>query len=85
FTSASNEDHYHAALVNRFRELRARNWEIKLIRIYRETNVLADFLTHLGHSYNFNIHILTISSADLTNWILYNQLSMSQYHLTESI
>ncbi|CAN1164222.1 Putative ribonuclease H protein At1g65750, partial [Linum perenne] len=44
--------HQHAGLVLRFRRLIARDWRVRIIRVYREGNRVADFLANLGHNVN---------------------------------
>ncbi|CAN0911062.1 hypothetical protein LINGRAPRIM_LOCUS1389 [Linum grandiflorum] len=46
------------ALVQRFRQLCARDWEIRIKHVYREANVLADYIASIGHT-------LTIGSCEV--------------------
>ncbi|CAN0929350.1 Putative ribonuclease H protein At1g65750, partial [Linum grandiflorum] len=62
-----NEDHQHAALLGRFRELRDRDWQLKIVHIYREANSATDYLAHMGHSATYGIHFLTSDPTTLTN------------------
>ncbi|CAN0890369.1 Putative ribonuclease H protein At1g65750 [Linum grandiflorum] len=76
-----NEDHQHAALLGRFRELRDRDWQLKIVHIYREANIAADYLAHMGHSATYGIHFLTSYPTTLTNWFLHDRLSITQPRL----
>ncbi|CAN1136722.1 Putative ribonuclease H protein At1g65750 [Linum perenne] len=42
--------HQHASLVTHFQRLKARDWETRLVHVYREANHLADYLANKGHS-----------------------------------
>ncbi|CAN0912924.1 Putative ribonuclease H protein At1g65750 [Linum grandiflorum] len=63
----SNKDHQHAALLGRFRELLDRDWQLKIVHIYRETNFAVDYLAHIGHSATYGIHFMNSYHATLTN------------------
>ncbi|CAN0887095.1 hypothetical protein LINGRAHAP2_LOCUS15527, partial [Linum grandiflorum] len=56
-------------------------WEVKIEPIYREANTVADYLAHLGHSVPLGVHIITVPSANLLNWVLYDKLAFSQPRL----
>ncbi|CAN0906531.1 hypothetical protein LINGRAHAP2_LOCUS24316 [Linum grandiflorum] len=68
-------------MVARFKELRARDWEIHIEHIYWKANSVADHLVHLDHSFSLSVHVLKALSTDLLNWILHDQLSSSQSRL----
>ncbi|CAN0907512.1 Putative ribonuclease H protein At1g65750 [Linum grandiflorum] len=76
-----NEDHQHAALLGRFRELRDIDWQLNIVHIYREANSAADYLPHMGHSATYGIHFLTLYPTTLTNWFLHDRLSITQPRL----
>ncbi|CAN0926608.1 hypothetical protein LINGRAHAP2_LOCUS35433 [Linum grandiflorum] len=76
-TTVTNDDHQHASLVARFKELQARNWDIHIEHIFQEANNATDHLAHLGHSFPLGVHVITAPSADILNWVLHDQLSSS--------
>ncbi|CAN0904677.1 hypothetical protein LINGRAHAP2_LOCUS23236 [Linum grandiflorum] len=80
-SAAENDDHQHKALIYRYKELQSRVWEVKIELIYREANTVADHLAHLGHYVSLGVHTITVPSADLLNWVLYDKLASLQPRL----
>ncbi|CAN1125998.1 Putative ribonuclease H protein At1g65750 [Linum perenne] len=56
-----NSSHQHASLATRFQRLRERDWETKIVHVYREANHLTDCLA--GKCHNLQISS-TIQSKD---------------------
>ncbi|CAN0859752.1 Putative ribonuclease H protein At1g65750 [Linum grandiflorum] len=56
-----NLDHQHAHLVFQVQELLQRDWEVKIIHIFREGNFLADHLAGQGHSRPLGTHSVDVS------------------------
>ncbi|CAN0824400.1 hypothetical protein LINGRAPRIM_LOCUS1646 [Linum grandiflorum] len=54
-------DKLHAHLVLQFHELLRRDWEVKLVHIYREGNLLADYLAGQGHNRPLRTHFVEMS------------------------
>ncbi|CAN1730826.1 Putative ribonuclease H protein At1g65750 [Linum perenne] len=74
----ANTGHQHSSLVARFQRLRARDWEIRIVHIYREANHLADCLAARGH----NIHTGTIArledDPEVRRWGLYDARGVTE-------
>ncbi|CAN1328377.1 Putative ribonuclease H protein At1g65750 [Linum perenne] len=64
-TSSDSSVHQHTMERSVFRELRARDWSIKVEHTFREGNRAADFLASLGYGYPFGSHIVSISDSRL--------------------
>ncbi|CAI0390754.1 unnamed protein product [Linum tenue] len=71
--SKDRPDHHHAALIDRFQDLLARNWEESVSHIYREGNQCVDALAKRGHSLPFGFHRIEVSDPGLCNLLLYQQ------------
>ncbi|CAN0841165.1 hypothetical protein LINGRAHAP2_LOCUS3129 [Linum grandiflorum] len=54
----SSLDHQHTVLVLQFQELCNRDWEVLIFYICREANNAAGYLANLGHSFDFDLHLL---------------------------
>ncbi|CAN1779703.1 Putative ribonuclease H protein At1g65750 [Linum perenne] len=52
------EDTRHGHIIQHIRNLRNRQWQVKLHHSYRETNQVADLLAHLGHRQSLGTHIV---------------------------
>ncbi|CAN1178302.1 hypothetical protein LINPERHAP2_LOCUS33593 [Linum perenne] len=48
------------------------DWEDKVEHIYREVNLLADYLAGLGHDMSFCVHFIFFSHSMLPHHILYD-------------
>ncbi|CAI0549764.1 unnamed protein product [Linum tenue] len=46
---SAGERHPHLALVSKVRRLQALEWQVEVVHVYREGNVVADYLASLGH------------------------------------
>ncbi|CAI0400170.1 unnamed protein product [Linum tenue] len=46
---SAGERHPHLALISEVRRLQALDWRVEIIHVYREGNVVADYLASLGH------------------------------------
>ncbi|CAN0901101.1 hypothetical protein LINGRAHAP2_LOCUS21223 [Linum grandiflorum] len=42
----------------KYRDLRRRQWEVNLSYNNLEANCAADYLTNLGHSYSYGLHLI---------------------------
>ncbi|CAN1201045.1 Putative ribonuclease H protein At1g65750 [Linum perenne] len=69
FTNEDSTEHQHGLEVITFRELRARNWSIKIEHTYREGNTAADHLAALGYDYPIGNHIIPISCNSLVYFL----------------
>ncbi|CAN0878978.1 Putative ribonuclease H protein At1g65750 [Linum grandiflorum] len=73
----SELDHQHAALVLQFKEFCSRQWEANLSHIYREANYAADYLTNLGHSLSYGMHLFFSPDRGLSHWLHYDLMGIS--------
>ncbi|CAN1780458.1 Putative ribonuclease H protein At1g65750 [Linum perenne] len=73
--------HQHALEVFQFRELVSRNWDVKLIHIYREANKAADFLAGKGHSLTLGNHLVPSSDNSLGFYLRYDCIGISEERL----
>ena len=47
------------ALVVAVRDLLSRNWQVSLTHIFREANLVADFMVYMAHSAPHRLHLFT--------------------------
>ncbi|CAN0826232.1 Putative ribonuclease H protein At1g65750 [Linum grandiflorum] len=73
----SEMGHQHAALVFQFKELCNRQWEVHLSHIYCEANNVADYLTNLGQSLIFGMHLFHSPDRGLSHWLQYDLIGVS--------
>ncbi|CAN1135910.1 Putative ribonuclease H protein At1g65750, partial [Linum perenne] len=64
-TDLLHQRYKHSNLVDQFRSLRSRDWEISIHHIYRETNFPADFLANRGHNCELDTHICAVPDSNL--------------------
>ncbi|CAN0897887.1 Putative ribonuclease H protein At1g65750, partial [Linum grandiflorum] len=64
-----------------FKELCNRQWEVYLSHIYREANYAADYLTNLGHSLSYGMHIFDSPDRGLSHWLHYDIIGVSMSRL----
>ncbi|CAN1757949.1 Putative ribonuclease H protein At1g65750 [Linum perenne] len=69
--------HQHSGEVLSIRELLMRGWEVVFQHIYREGNRTTDFLTNLGHSLTFGIHLIPISDCNLGFYLRLDTMGIS--------
>ncbi|CAN1193199.1 Putative ribonuclease H protein At1g65750 [Linum perenne] len=62
----------HAALVEQFKELKARNWQTSIHHIYREANYAANHLANLGHSFDLCFHVFDVPFVCLQHWLRFD-------------
>ncbi|CAI0402481.1 unnamed protein product [Linum tenue] len=66
--------HQHANLTIRFQDLLRRDWTVRVTRIYREANFLADCLAHKGHLLAPGTHMIDVSDPDVCRWALFDSV-----------
>ncbi|CAN0878912.1 Putative ribonuclease H protein At1g65750 [Linum grandiflorum] len=77
-TARDLADHQHMALVHKFRNLQARNWETRIKHVYREANVLADYIADLDHSQPVGSLALGVQDSLLRYWTEHDLLEVAQ-------
>ncbi|CAI0420751.1 unnamed protein product [Linum tenue] len=70
-------DHHHAAVIERFHELCARDWEVMCYQIYREGNRCTDFLASRGHSLPLGTHLVPEFDPGLCHFSMYDCQGLS--------
>ncbi|CAN1336488.1 Putative ribonuclease H protein At1g65750, partial [Linum perenne] len=73
--------HQHAMEVLEFRDLFARDWDVRLRHVYREANHVADFLACIGLSYSIGCHIVPPSDVNLGYHFRYDCIGISEPRL----
>ncbi|CAN1161396.1 Putative ribonuclease H protein At1g65750, partial [Linum perenne] len=51
-------DSRHGPIIHHIQQMRDRDWQVRVLHAYRETNQVADHLAHLGHSVSYGTHII---------------------------
>ena len=51
----SENKHPYAMVITRVHDLLCRDWQVRILHVYREANRVADCLANLGHTMNFGI------------------------------
>ncbi|CAL1413874.1 unnamed protein product [Linum trigynum] len=67
-------NHQHADLTLSFQALLRRDWDVRIIHIYREANFLADCLAHKGHSLTPGFHSVHVSDPDVCHWTMFDSV-----------
>ncbi|CAN0926691.1 hypothetical protein LINGRAHAP2_LOCUS35489 [Linum grandiflorum] len=65
-------------LVLKFRSLHARNWETQIKHVYREANVLANYIADLGHSQPVGSLVMGVQGSLLRYWTEHDFLEVAQ-------
>ncbi|CAN1850420.1 Putative ribonuclease H protein At1g65750, partial [Linum perenne] len=73
--------HQHAMEVLEFRDLFARDWDVRLRHVYREGNHAADFLACIGLSYFIGCHMVPPSDVNLGYHLRFDCIGISEPHL----
>ncbi|CAN1150080.1 hypothetical protein LINPERPRIM_LOCUS18408 [Linum perenne] len=68
--------HKHSAQNKKFQDLRARQWEVSIVHIYREANCCADYMANLGHSFWFGFHFFDYLISSLAQWLRYDLIGV---------
>ncbi|CAN1229118.1 Putative ribonuclease H protein At1g65750 [Linum perenne] len=69
--------HKHSALITEFQDLRARQWEVSIVHIFREANCCADYMANLGHSFWFGFHVFDYRISSLAQWLRYDLIGVA--------
>ncbi|CAN1189170.1 Putative ribonuclease H protein At1g65750, partial [Linum perenne] len=75
------EDRAHAATIIMARELLRRDWEVRILHVYRESNHVADYLANIGHSCSLGFHSIEQFDPNFCYWLHYDQLGVSEERL----
>ncbi|CAL1355244.1 unnamed protein product [Linum trigynum] len=75
---AHTGDHHCGSILDRFRDLMSRPWEVTIEHIYREGNCCADYLASRGHVLPFGLHEVENSDPMLSYWIMYDCQGISE-------
>ncbi|CAN1813888.1 hypothetical protein LINPERHAP1_LOCUS26989 [Linum perenne] len=70
--SEPDSSHQYTLEVLEFRDWLHRDWEVKLIHIYREANHAADYLANLGHNTICGVHEVALDDTNLLYWSRYD-------------
>ncbi|CAI0502095.1 unnamed protein product [Linum tenue] len=73
----AGERHPHLALVSEVRRLLALDWQVEVIHVFREGNVVADYLASLGHSRPPGFHFVDTQCPVLNYWLLFDCMGVS--------
>ncbi|CAN1837252.1 Putative ribonuclease H protein At1g65750 [Linum perenne] len=55
-TGQSPLDSRHGPIIHHIQEMWDKDWQVRVVHSYRESNHVADRLAHLGHSVSFGTH-----------------------------
>ncbi|CAN1186582.1 Putative ribonuclease H protein At1g65750 [Linum perenne] len=70
--------HQHSSLVARFQKLRERDWETKIIHVYREANHLADCLAAKGHDITLGSSMRFEEDPEVRIWEVYDARGVTE-------
>ncbi|CAN1127193.1 Putative ribonuclease H protein At1g65750, partial [Linum perenne] len=73
-SETGSTDQQHACIVERFRALTNRDWQVRVIDIYKEGNFLADYLANRGHGAALALHPVDLSDPHLLQWANYDRV-----------
>ncbi|CAN1139509.1 Putative ribonuclease H protein At1g65750, partial [Linum perenne] len=71
-------DHQHATLIEKFKTLTQRNWQVSVKFIYMESNHLAGSLANKGHKLELGIHTIDSSESSVLYWAKYDLVGRSE-------
>ncbi|CAN1185483.1 Putative ribonuclease H protein At1g65750, partial [Linum perenne] len=74
--SEPGSSHQYTLEVLEFQEWLQRDWEVKVIHVYREANQAADYLANLGHNTTRRVHTVDISDCILAYFVRYDCLGI---------
>ncbi|CAN1849718.1 Putative ribonuclease H protein At1g65750 [Linum perenne] len=77
-TSTGNTEHQHRTEVIRFKELRDRDWEVKIEHTYREGNFATDYLASLGYNVGFGSHLVNTLDGGLCYFLRYDCIGVAE-------
>ncbi|CAN0920302.1 hypothetical protein LINGRAHAP2_LOCUS31964 [Linum grandiflorum] len=66
------------ALVQLFRLLCDRKWDVWVKHVYREANVLVDYITSIGHSLTIGNTEMGVRGTLIRYWMEHDMLRISQ-------
>ncbi|CAN1124680.1 Putative ribonuclease H protein At1g65750 [Linum perenne] len=75
------EDHAHETMIIMARELLRRDWEVRILHVYRESNHVTDYLANIGHSCPLGFHSIEQFDPNFCYWLHYDQLGVSEERL----
>ncbi|CAI0393094.1 unnamed protein product [Linum tenue] len=64
--------HRHYTSVAEIRRWLARDWQVHIVHVYREANVVADYLANLGHLCSVGSHVIAAPDAALSYWLYHD-------------
>ncbi|CAN1137709.1 Putative ribonuclease H protein At1g65750 [Linum perenne] len=67
----------HSSIIHLIQTLRSRNWQTKVVHIFREANCGADYLANLGHSYCFGLHLFSQPNSSLAYWLRFDLIGVA--------
>ncbi|CAN1830176.1 Putative ribonuclease H protein At1g65750 [Linum perenne] len=79
--TSSKITHSHALEVLEFQDWMKHDWEVKLIRVYREANHAADHLASRGHTSPRGSHLVDSADRNLAYFIRYDCMGVSETRL----
>ncbi|CAL1388702.1 unnamed protein product [Linum trigynum] len=80
----AGERHPHLALVSEVRRLLALDWQVEVIHVFREGNVVADYLASLGHGRPPGFHLVESHCPILNHWLLFDCMGVSTPRLVHN-
>ncbi|CAN1249810.1 Putative ribonuclease H protein At1g65750, partial [Linum perenne] len=79
--TSSKITHSHALEVLEFQDWMKHDWEVKLIRVYREANHAVDHLASRGHTSPRGSHLVDSADRNLAYFIRYDCMGVSETRL----
>ncbi|CAN1778990.1 Putative ribonuclease H protein At1g65750, partial [Linum perenne] len=74
----SHNGHQHSSLAARFQRLRERDWETKIVHVYREANHLADCLAARGHDIDTGATLRLEDDPVIRRWENYDARGVTE-------
>ncbi|CAI0436929.1 unnamed protein product [Linum tenue] len=68
--------HSHYSQVAAIRRWLQRDWQVRPQHVYREANVVVDFLANRGHSLSVGIHRVTALDSSLAYWLYHDSIGV---------
>ncbi|CAN1333062.1 Putative ribonuclease H protein At1g65750 [Linum perenne] len=80
-TSTDNLHNQHGLEIEKFKELRSRDWDMTITHTYREGNHSADYLAGIGYGYPFGSHSFPLYDCNLVYFLRYDCSGIAEQRL----
>ncbi|CAN1225010.1 hypothetical protein LINPERPRIM_LOCUS2393 [Linum perenne] len=77
-SNEGSQEHQHAGIIRRYKDLKSRQWDVWVTHIYLEGNRLAYYLAGKGQGLELDCHTIHTTDTDLQHWARYDNVGSSE-------